>query len=61
MPFRYDIKASPKINTFEPRPLPESTDAMSLRPTLFGAWWVGNFDRLPQSQRARTVYEAPGL
>ena len=61
LPFRYCIAGNPKINFFEPKKLPEGSNLMELRYSMFGAAYLstdgGGLKMVPQTTVARTLWE----
>ena len=58
-PFRYKVTCQGKGTCFEPKPLAPSADLMDLRGSMFGAYYLRNFDKLPASSMCRTLWEVP--
>ncbi|CAL1129382.1 unnamed protein product [Cladocopium goreaui] len=56
-PFRYKVTCQGKVTCFEPKPLAPSADLMDLRGSMFGAYYLRNFDKLPASSMCRTLWE----
>jgi len=56
--FRYDIEAEEVVNCFCPKQLPESSNHLDLKPSHFGAAFLGRLDKLPRNTNISPVYEA---
>ena len=56
MNFRYEVTTKTKINVFIPKPQ-QFSDPFSIRASLFGALWAGEFAKIPQTANAKTLWE----
>lgn len=56
--FRYDIEAEEVVNSFCPKQLPDSSNLLDLKPSHFGAAFLGRLDKLPRNTNVCPVYEA---
>ncbi len=56
--FRYDIEADEVVNSFFPKQLPENANQLELKPSHFGAAFLGRLDKLPFNSNVCTIYEA---
>ena len=57
-PFRYKVTAAPRVYCYEPKKLPENASLTELRASMFGAYFLGKFGKLPKSKMAGLLWEA---
>ena len=60
MNFRYELTCKTKVNVFIPKAAAEGSgsDPMKARTSSFGAYWAGQYAKLPSSKHAKVLWEA---